>query len=197
MSLGEQHRLHLELALASRPSSTVTTQSISSLKRHRRTPQSRLTGSRSSAAENLTLLLDSGRKASLSTRTKTCETSTRTSDRRIARGGAVDNTLSNAVMGAIAFAAIEALTKRLLSVTNVKFPSSLGACLCLFFFLLVAESMNADFANAIFAGLTPGAGLLAKWLPVFFVPGLVLLPISPSVPSSFEVRRRPVPVSVF
>jgi hypothetical protein len=37
--------------------------------------------------------------------------------------------------------------------------------------------------------LTPGAGWLAKFLPVFFVPGLAMLPVAPSVGSFVEVSR--------
>jgi hypothetical protein len=106
------------------------------------------------------------------------------------RGGVVTNTLTNAVVGAAAMALIEAIVKKTLAASKISFPASLGACLALFVFLLLAEAINADFANTIFASLTPGAALLAKWLPVFFVPGLVLLPLSPAKVSNVEVRSK-------
>jgi len=45
------------------------------------------------------------------------------------------------------------------------------------------------FGDAVFEYLTPGANLLAKWLPVFFVPGLAMLPLAPSMGSPVEILK--------
>jgi hypothetical protein len=105
------------------------------------------------------------------------------------RGG-VANTYPNAIAGAAVFAVIENVVKRSLKAANLNFPAQLASCIFVFAFLLLTEAVSPELANGMFSALTPGAGLLAKWLPVFFVPALVMLPLSPSIGSSFEVRNR-------
>lgn len=104
------------------------------------------------------------------------------------RGG-VENTLLNAVSGAAVMALIEKGVKMGFKAKNIDFPSQLGACLILFAFLLVTEVVNPDLANGIFSALSPGAAFLAKWLPVFFVPGLAMLPLAPKIGDTTEVRK--------
>ena len=103
------------------------------------------------------------------------------------RGG-VANTLTNSLLGAVAFALVEQATKEGLRVADINFPSSLGGCIALFIFLILAEVVSPDLAGSIFDALSPGAAFLAKWLPPFFVPGLVMLPLAPSVGGTVEVR---------
>jgi hypothetical protein len=105
------------------------------------------------------------------------------------RGG-VANTYSNAILGSMVFALIENGVKRSLRAADLNFPAQLASCIFLFAFLLLTEAVNPELANAMFSALSPGAGILAKWLPVFFVPALVMLPLSPSIGSSFEVRNK-------
>jgi hypothetical protein len=53
-------------------------------------------------------------------------------------------------------------------------------------------STNENKMSLLHRILSPGAGLLAKWLPVFFVPSLVTLPLVGGVESlggSTEVRK--------
>jgi hypothetical protein len=105
------------------------------------------------------------------------------------RGG-VANTYPNAILGAAVFAVIENGVKRTLKAADLNFPAQLASCILVFAFLLLTEAVSPELANGMFSALTPGAGILAKWLPVFFVPALVMLPLSPSIGSSFEVRNR-------
>jgi len=49
--------------------------------------------------------------------------------------------------------------------------------------------MNEKWGDAAHSVLSPGAALLAKWLPVFFVPSLVTLPLAQSLGSSTEVLK--------
>jgi hypothetical protein len=107
------------------------------------------------------------------------------------RGG-VANTYPNAILGAMVFALIENGVKRGLKAADLNFPAQLASCIFLFAFLLLTEAVSPELANAMFSALTPGAGILAKWLPVFFVPALVMLPLSPSIGSSFEVRNKEI-----
>ena len=103
------------------------------------------------------------------------------------RGGAVENTLTNAFVGSAVMALIEKVVKEVFKATDIKFPSQLGACLVLFLALLLTEKVNADAADAVFSALSPGSALLAKWLPVFFVPGLAMLPLAPPIGDGMEV----------
>mmetsp|Transcript_89249 Transcript_89249/g.182039 ORF Transcript_89249/g.182039 Transcript_89249/m.182039 type:complete len:431 (-) Transcript_89249:10-1302(-) len=66
-----------------------------------------------------------------------------------------------------------------------KFPSSLGGCGALLAVLLLANSLKSSSTkeSKLHRLLTPGAALLAKWLPVFFVPSLVTLPLVGTIES--------------
>lgn len=64
-----------------------------------------------------------------------------------------------------------------------KFPSSLGGCGVLLAVLLASKPSSGTKESKLHRLLTPGAALLAKWLPVFFVPSLVTLPLVGSIES--------------
>lgn len=102
-------------------------------------------------------------------------------------GGGVENNLTNAIAGSVVFALIQEAVKVGLAKADIKFPAMLGGCIFLFFFLLLTEVVSPSAAKAIFDALTPAAGLQAKWIAPFFVPGLVILPLSPSVGGPVEV----------
>jgi hypothetical protein len=105
------------------------------------------------------------------------------------RGGvALDDNLVKALTGALAFAIIEQATKMGLKKANIAYPASLGGCVILFFFLCLVDLVSPSTANSIFQSLTPGAAILAKWFPIFFVPGLALLPLSPPIGGPMDVR---------
>jgi putative effector of murein hydrolase/putative effector of murein hydrolase LrgA (UPF0299 family) len=92
-----------------------------------------------------------------------------------------------ALVSAAAFCAIDVAFRRLFRTAGItNFPSSLGACSFLFALLLALPSKTA---HGIFEQLQPGAVLLAKWLPVFFVPSLVTLPLADSVGSAAELVK--------
>jgi hypothetical protein len=57
----------------------------------------------------------------------------------------------------------------------------------LFFTLLVSQGVSPGLGDAIVAFLNPGSALLARWFPAFFVPGLAMLPLAPSVGNGLEV----------
>lgn len=90
------------------------------------------------------------------------------------------------LVSAAAFVAIDVAFRRLFQTAGIAFPSSLGACSFLFALLL---SLPSQTANGIFAQLQPGAVLLAKWLPVFFVPSLVTLPLADNAGSAVELLK--------
>jgi hypothetical protein len=107
-------------------------------------------------------------------------------------GGAavvVDPTLARALAGAAVFAAIEQIVKRGLQLIQFKYPAGLGACILLFTSLCVADLVAPSMAQQWYEALAPGAALLAQWFPVFFVPGLALLPLSPSIGGTVDVSN--------
>jgi hypothetical protein len=109
------------------------------------------------------------------------------SDGNFVRGGSPSNGLPNALAGAVFFAAIEKAVKIGLKAANVQYPAQLGACIALFAFMCLTDVVAPSVASQLFASLSPGASLLAKWFPIFFIPGLVLLPLSPPIGGSIDV----------
>lgn len=102
-------------------------------------------------------------------------------------GGATDVPTSKAVQGVIMMALIEAGVKKILAAANIKFPSQLGGCIALFVVSVLAQILFPGTGDKIYDFLLPGANLVAKWLPSFFVPGLAMLPLAPSIGSPLEV----------
>lgn len=73
--------------------------------------------------------------------------------------------------------------RQILRKAAISFPSSLAGCGALFVTLLALP-----IGPKLFAILSPGAALLAKWLPIFFVPSLITLPLAAGMGSTMEVR---------
>ena len=109
------------------------------------------------------------------------------------RGGSlvrIDPTLPQTLIGVGILALIEKAMKQTLHVLEIKFPAMLAGCLALFAFLLVTDAcVSSSAAQAMAEYLAPGAAILAKWLPIFFVPGLALLPLAPSVGGNLEIVK--------
>jgi len=72
---------------------------------------------------------------------------------------------------------------------SIAFPSSLAGCGSLFATMIAVTSMKEELGEAIYNTLNPGAALLAKWLPVFFVPSLITLPLAGSLGNSLEILK--------
>jgi len=86
----------------------------------------------------------------------------------------LDRESSEGIVSAAAFALLDVAFRRGFEKYNVAFPSSLGGCGAVFALLL---AMPRKISDELYRFLRPGADLLAKWLPVFFVPSLVTLPL--------------------
>ena len=106
----------------------------------------------------------------------------------IPRGGVAAFTQSP-VVGVAILIAFQKVVAEVFKATDVNFPAMLGACMSLFAILLGLEAVNPSLAESVFQGLTPGANLLAKWLPMMFVPALTMLPLSPPIGSATEVAK--------
>lgn len=79
--------------------------------------------------------------------------------------------------------------RRLFQAKSIAFPSSLAGCGILFASLLSLHAMKSEWGDSIYNVLAPGAAVLAKWLPVFFVPSLVTLPLAQSMGNGWELAK--------
>ena len=84
---------------------------------------------------------------------------------------------------------------------SIPFPSSLAGCGALFVFMIMLNSFDGAMIGGdgrdgrvasaagerLYRTLNPGAMLLAKWLPVFFVPSLITLPLASGLGNAWEV----------
>lgn len=111
------------------------------------------------------------------------------SSNNLQRGGAIPLPASNELSGAAIFLVLDHLFRKIFQAKGISFPSQLGGCCILFVLMNLLEVVKPGLGDAIFTSLTPGAGFLAKWLPVFFVPGLAMLPLAPSMGSPVEVSH--------
>eukprot|EP00588_Corethron_pennatum_P011713 CAMPEP_0194278470 /NCGR_PEP_ID=MMETSP0169-20130528/11251_1 /TAXON_ID=218684 /ORGANISM="Corethron pennatum, Strain L29A3" /LENGTH=487 /DNA_ID=CAMNT_0039022663 /DNA_START=36 /DNA_END=1499 /DNA_ORIENTATION=+ len=102
-------------------------------------------------------------------------------------GGGVQ--LPTGVAAASFYVAFDAALRAVFSKTGIKFPSMVAGCVGLFAAMAAAEAIVPGAGDAASNALTPGSALLAKWMPAFFVPGLVMLPTAPSLGSAGEVIK--------
>ncbi len=92
-------------------------------------------------------------------------------------------TMMKSMLSASLLIALDVGFRKLFQALAISFPSSLGGCCILFFSMLLLPM-----GSRLFHLFSPGAALLAKWLPVFFVPSLITLPLARSVGPPIEVR---------
>ncbi|KAL7533546.1 hypothetical protein ACHAWF_006341 [Thalassiosira exigua] len=71
---------------------------------------------------------------------------------------------------------------------TIPFPSSLAGCGALFGSMLLLDGIGGR-GQPLYKALNPGEALLSKWLPVFFVPSLIALPLASGLGSATEVRE--------
>ena len=91
------------------------------------------------------------------------------------------------LISTLAIVSLDVSFRKLFKVLSISFPSSLAGCGALFTTLLGLYSIKPQWGDSLYGVLSPGAAVLAKWLPVFFVPSLVTLPLAPSFGSGMEV----------
>lgn len=74
---------------------------------------------------------------------------------------------------------------------KIQFPSSLAGCGVILVALFAAHQIKSDKndSSALYRQLQPGASLLAQWLPVFFVPSLVSLPLAAGLGSAMDLFK--------
>lgn len=61
---------------------------------------------------------------------------------------------------------------------SIKFPSALFGMFCIFSVLMIFDSVVPAAANGLMNFFEPAFLFIQRWLPLFYVPSLVVLPLS-------------------
>lgn len=93
------------------------------------------------------------------------------------------------LLGALFFVVLDVGLRQHFKTQGYTVPSMMAGTVMMFGVLVVAELVRPGWGETAFLVLEPGAALLAKWLPVFFVPGLATLPLAPKIGSGLEVVK--------
>ena len=102
------------------------------------------------------------------------------------QGGFTDNSASttssksskiSTAIGIVTLIIMDKVMASLFKSKKLTFPSSLAAMVGVFLALCDLKKYNADLAEGISDGLSPSVSLIKAWLPLFFVPPLVVLPL--------------------
>jgi len=91
-------------------------------------------------------------------------------------------------LGVLALAAVDALSALLLEGAGLRFPSSVAGMLLCFGSFLLLRWLAPRLAEQAARLLEPAARFLGRWMALFFVPPLVLLPLTPT-PSAADLSR--------
>lgn len=93
------------------------------------------------------------------------------------------------LFGALYFILFDMLLRNLFKANGINFPSMMAGTVINFFALILMDIVRPGLGETVFNLLNSGAGLLAKWMPVCFIPGLVMLPAAPKIGSPIEVVK--------
>lgn len=91
---------------------------------------------------------------------------------------------SQNVGGALFFMLLDVVFKKVFTLLKIQFPAQLGGCLLMASLMIVIPPLG----EIIFNTLNPGAELLAKWIGVCFISGVVMLPTAPSIGGSGPIE---------
>merc|ERR1712151_127375 len=83
------------------------------------------------------------------------------------------------LVGTSFFFIVDYVLRKIFQAKGITFPSMMGECVLIFSALVALETVFKGTGDQIFNYLTPSSDALVRWLPVFFVPGMAMLPLSP------------------
>ena len=117
----------------------------------------------------------------------------------VVRGGADDDSgnliqslagapLTKAILSSTLFVFTDMLIKNIFKAKGVSFPSSLAGC-C----VLAATLLASPFHERLYRILNPGAKLMQKFMMIFLVPNLIVLPLCGGSYSALEVSETQMP----
>ena len=99
------------------------------------------------------------------------------------------STRAKTILATSALILLDTQFRSLLARYSIPFPSSLAGCGALFAAMIALDGAGRGWGESVYGALEPGSALLAKWLPVFFVPSLITLPLASSLGSAAEVLK--------
>jgi hypothetical protein len=76
------------------------------------------------------------------------------------------------------FLALDQFLKKAFVAAAIKFPSALFGMFCIFSVLIILDSTVPPAAKALVDFFEPAFLFIQRWLPLFYVPSLVVLPLS-------------------
>lgn len=99
--------------------------------------------------------------------------------------------LAKTLWSTLSFILLELVFRKVLLAYQISFPPSLVGCAALFTLMttLYVIPISQKLGDDIYNFFAPGSIVLTKWLPVFFVPSLVTLPLAPSPGSMTELIK--------
>lgn len=74
--------------------------------------------------------------------------------------------------------AVDKLLKQAFVSAAIKFPSALFGMFCIFTILIALDSTVPAAATAVVSFFQPALLFIQRWLPLFYVPSLVVLPLA-------------------
>uniref|UniRef100_A0A7S2YDS6 Plastidal glycolate/glycerate translocator 1, chloroplastic n=1 Tax=Entomoneis paludosa TaxID=265537 RepID=A0A7S2YDS6_9STRA len=102
---------------------------------------------------------------------------------------AEDAPTARQLAGVLTFVGMEVALRRAFQAAGIDFPAQLAGCVLLFVILLGAQLISPGTGDAWATALSPGATFLTKWMGCFFIPGLTMLPLAPSLGSPWEIVK--------
>lgn len=76
------------------------------------------------------------------------------------------------------FLATDKFLKKAFVAAAIKFPSALFGMFCIFSVLIILDSTVPSAATSVMNFFEPAFMFIQRWLPLFYVPSLVVLPLS-------------------
>lgn len=74
--------------------------------------------------------------------------------------------------------ATDVFLKQAFVAASIKFPSALFGMFCIFSVLMIFDSFVPAAATSLMSFFEPAFLFIQRWLPLFYVPSLVVLPLS-------------------
>ncbi|BBN19612.1 hypothetical protein MPTK1_8g12090 [Marchantia polymorpha subsp. ruderalis] len=76
------------------------------------------------------------------------------------------------------FLALDMFLKQSFVTAGIKFPSALFGMFCIFTSLVITDLVKPEAAAAFISFFQPGIMFIQRWLPLFYVPSLVVVPLA-------------------
>lgn len=102
------------------------------------------------------------------------------------RPGTLVTSVVRTALGVAALWGVERFSHGLLGLLRIQFPSSVAGMVVCCGVVMGVRSISVGAADMLTTALEPARQFLARWMAVFFVPPLVLLPLTP-LPGAYDL----------